>query len=384
MATTIALGLLAWLATTLAPAGALAWLVTRLASRRRETNRTWLLVATTLGAAGGMSAFFLERLVLRVSGARDHLATAALLPLLAALGFIGPLEEGLKLLSVWPAFARRALVGTVPCILSATWASVAFVAARHAATLLTSGRPGMRELVALAVATPCQILLSGTWAYLLGRGARPATPGRGFFALWAGVAIAHGVIDHLLSLRAVAALVGALPLLVALGAVAWAARGELLGDALEDERPSLLPPTSLREVQRVLSRRERPASLVFVALGALVNQGALLVMLAAAIAIGRRAGVDFSAVDDADTLTVAPLALLGLAIVLSYPLAGFVLARASEIPTIIEPALAAALSILGILVLLGVAAPVALAFALACAPVALLLGCVGAWVGMAR
>jgi hypothetical protein len=51
------------------------------------------------------------------------------------------------------------------------------------------------------------------------------------------------------------------------------------------------------------------------------------------------------------------------------------------VPTLLEPALAAGLAIIATLVLLGLAAPIAMVFALAFSPVALALACAGAWVG---
>jgi hypothetical protein len=50
----------------------------------------------------------------------------------------------------------------------------------------------------------------------------------------------------------------------------------------------------------------------------------------------------------------------------------------------IEPAIAAGLAIMGTLVLLGLAAPISVVFALAFAPIAFGLACAGAWVGMTR
>ena len=51
---------------------------------------------------------------------------------------------------------------------------------------------------------------------------------------------------------------------------------------------------------------------------------------------------------------------------------------------VLEAAIAAALAIAGLLLLLGLAAPVAVVFAIAFAPVALGLACAGAWMGMSR
>jgi hypothetical protein len=50
----------------------------------------------------------------------------------------------------------------------------------------------------------------------------------------------------------------------------------------------------------------------------------------------------------------------------------------------VEPALSAGLAIVGSLVLLGLAAPISVVFALAFAPIAFGLACAGAWFGMVR
>jgi len=81
---------------------------------------------------------------------------------------------------------------------------------------------------------------------------------------------------------------------------------------------------------------------------------------------------------------VAALVLLGTTVLAAFPISGFLLARASGAEGVVEPALGAAFAISGIVVLLGLAAPVAVVFALAFAPVAFALACIGAWVGQAR
>jgi hypothetical protein len=103
--------------------------------------------------------------------------------------------------------------------------------------------------------------------------------------------------------------------------------------------------------------------------------------LGSSIAFGHYAHVDFAAVDEHDVSTTAPVALLGAGLLAAFPVSGFFVARASGLPTLLEPALAAALAILASLVLLGLAAPIAMVFALAFSPVAFALACAGAWVG---
>jgi hypothetical protein len=103
--------------------------------------------------------------------------------------------------------------------------------------------------------------------------------------------------------------------------------------------------------------------------------------LTASIAFGHYAHVDFAAVNEHDVSTTAPVALLGAGLLAAFPVSGFLVARGSGLPTLLEPALSAALAIIATLVLLGLAAPIAMVFALAFSPVAFALACAGAWVG---
>jgi hypothetical protein len=69
-------------------------------------------------------------------------------------------------------------------------------------------------------------------------------------------------------------------------------------------------------------------------------------------------------------------------VLFAFPVSGFLIARASAAESVLEPALSAAVAIAGTLVMLGLAEPVALVFAVAFAPIAFGLACVGAWVGI--
>jgi len=134
-------------------------------------------------------------------------------------------------------------------------------------------------------------------------------------------------------------------------------------------------------VRDVLRREGQPITFRWVLFGALVTVGAMTAGLAASVAFGHWAHVDFSVVDEHDVTTTAPVALLGSGLLAAFPMSGYLIAKASNLPTLLEPALASGLAILAMLVLLGLAAPVALVFALAFSPIAWGLACAGAWVG---
>ncbi len=125
----------------------------------------------------------------------------------------------------------------------------------------------------------------------------------------------------------------------------------------------------------------------WIGIGALVTTGVMTVAIACAVLLGHRIGIDFTAVDrgeSAGMTSLAPLMLLAAAALLAFPFAGYLVARASSTRSVLEPAIAAGLAIAGSLVLLGLAAPVAVVFATAFAPVAFGLACIGAWMGITR
>jgi TRAP-type C4-dicarboxylate transport system permease small subunit len=121
-------------------------------------------------------------------------------------------------------------------------------------------------------------------------------------------------------------------------------------------------------------------------LGVFVNAGVVLVGLVVAVALGRRFGVDFAAVDrpEATNEAVGPVALLALGALAAFPVAGYLIARASGSRSVLEPALSSALAMVALLVFFGLLAPTALVFVMAVTPIAFGLSCAGAWFGTAR
>jgi hypothetical protein len=138
--------------------------------------------------------------------------------------------------------------------------------------------------------------------------------------------------------------------------------------------------------QVLLRKPERPLHLRWIAFGALVTTGVLVSSIAASIVMGQRGGIDFSTIDSSDRFETAlpPLILLGVATLLAFPLSGFLVAKASAARSVLEPALASSIAILAILVLIGLATPVAVVFGLAVAPPAFALACAGAFIGLER
>jgi hypothetical protein len=111
----------------------------------------------------------------------------------------------------------------------------------------------------------------------------------------------------------------------------------------------------------------------------------MLSMMAVAVWTGHQVGLDFSAIEREDTSTaIVPLVLITSSILAAFPLSGYLVTKASGSDGVLEPALSAALAIVAVLVMLGLAAPVALVFALAFAPIAFALACMGAWFGLGK
>jgi hypothetical protein len=176
---------------------------------------------------------------------------------------------------------------------------------------------------------------------------------------------------------------GAIPLLLGLFAFAWITLRDLEG---RDDEPlshvaSSRTPT-LQSVRDVFSRRSaRRVSPGWVALGAFVTQGTVFAMLALAVLIGRRSGIVFATLEDPETAGVAPVAILAGATLAAFPIAGWLLARARTNESALEAGLSSAVAVAATTVVLGMSAPSAVAFALASAPVAVALACMGAWAG---
>jgi hypothetical protein len=73
--------------------------------------------------------------------------------------------------------------------------------------------------------------------------------------------------------------------------------------------------------------------------------------------------------------------MLAIGLVVSLPVSGWIISRASARRSRLEPALSAAAALGIFVVALGVIEPVGVVFALAVFPVAWVAACIGAWLG---
>jgi hypothetical protein len=197
--------------------------------------------------------------------------------------------------------------------------------------------------------------------------------------------VVHALFDHVVFGRGPGILVVAAPMLALMGLLSWIALRDVAPRPDAPLSTRFVPePPSLSAMRQALRRTDRPLMIHWIAIGALVTLGVMLVSLALAVYAGHRIGIDFSLADQEDVRSSGPLVLLGSAMLAAFPLAGYLVARASSATSVLEPAMGAGLAIAAVVALLSVTAPIAVAFALAVAPVAFVLACSGAWFGLSR
>ncbi len=366
---------------------ALAVLVVLLRQEPGRARRSALGGTVALGAVVGVlvhvgGLFGLRFLGLDARATPDDLVVLAFGFLLAA-----PLEQGAVAAASLPALRSKhndSELSALRFILATATGQLVAKAAVIGAS---------RELDVLLVARLWTMLigeasLACLWGYVLAVTRRRSLGGTGFGAAWIAAVVFTAALDHLLLLRGEAALVAALPLATFAASVAlYVARGMAQRAAREPSRKRRflrMETPSISALRDALRRTERPVLLGWIVFGALVTVGVVTSTFASSVALGHRLGVDFAAVDRGRSgmETAPPLVLLGAGLLGGFPVAGFLVARASRSATVMEPALAAGIAIIAFAVLLGAAAPVALVFAIAGAPIAFALACVGAWLGL--
>lgn len=380
---------LRWIGPSLVPA-LLVLAVVYYSDRRREPLPLVLLVFA-LGGLGKGITYYAELRASSWTGLDMSSQVAGNAgSVLFLFGFAAPMREASKVAAMWPAFRSKHFDEPVDGLVYASAAALGFACVENAITL-RGHAVGWIWVARTAVSLPAHLFFACMWGYALGRVKTIKRPGPLFPVSWLFATAAHGLYTHLVYGRGPGALVGTLPLLLAMaGATFFAARDlRMRGDrssreSMLLERVSVLyisGPPSLRTVRDVLRREGQPITVRWIAFGALVTIGAMTMGVVLSVAFGHWAHVDFSTVDEHDVSTTAPVALLGSGLLAAFPLSGYLIARASNVSTLLEPALASALAILVMCVLLGLAAPVALVFALAFSPIAWGLACAGAWIG---
>jgi hypothetical protein len=301
--------------------------------------------------------------------------------LLAMFLFAAPLEEGAKVLAIWPLYATRRIPHVRQALVLACAAGWGFATGEASALVSLSDGSWLGIARALFTVLP-HVLSAVMWGVWLGAHTRA-----GWFSLaWLGAMLLRGSFDHVVLGRGPGLIVLAVPLLLAMLALAY---GIARRAALEAPERGAWPlqegwaeSASLEAVWQALQPRQQPLMLLWIAFGALVTLGVGLAALALAIFDGPRVGLDFAAADEADLRSNGPLLLFALAIGAAFPAAGYLVARASGTRSVLEPALGASLATLAAVLFLSVTTPIAAVFALAVTPVAFVLSCSGAWFGI--
>jgi RsiW-degrading membrane proteinase PrsW (M82 family) len=369
---------------------------------RSDLRREPLPLAITtfvLGAVAGAVTTYLSSVAARFSGLdlrSSQVGEAGALLFLFCL--VAPLGETAKVVATWPAFRSDHFDEPYDGVVYAGLAGLGFAAAEGAISL--HAHPSGTAWIARALLSiPAHLFFASFWGYALGRAKQSRRRPTSIFPLaWVVATASHGLYAHFVYGRGPGAMVAVVPLLLAMGGIAWVAGRDLKrrGDrpsrewsaAVGGDRLSALPflnlrePPTLQAVREALRRRDQPIMLRWIIIGALVTVGTMVAGLSASVLFGHWMHVDFSVVDEHDAATTAPLALLGVGLLSAFPISGFLIARASNVPTLLEPALASAIAITSVCAMLGFMAPVALVFAFAFSPIAFGLSCAGAWAGM--
>ncbi len=372
---------LAAISVLLFPLG-LAFLVWRRVSRLgRVSRRLALLMALGGAVAGGFSVYF-ERLLLSFTGLSFQVSTSGVGgALLATFLLAAPLEEALKVSVVWPLYRTRRIDGPRLGVCYASIAGAGFAASEEFLAVMAAGGSGLSVLRAL-VSVPAHLFFAGVWGYALGTRGRER--GHWFSIAWLAATSLHGLYEHIVWGRGPGLLVTVMPLIVFMGVGAWVALRDVAPEAF-DGRDSILPePPSLRRMRDALRPVDHKLMVRWIVVGAFVTLGLMIALLAVAVVLGHRLGVDFSLADESDVRSSGPLILLGAAVLLAFPLAGYLVAKASAAHSVLEPALAAGCALAALVAMLFVTAPIGVLFALAVAPLAFGLACGGAWIGLER
>jgi hypothetical protein len=315
--------------------------------------------------------------------------TGAWASILTTLFVFAPLQEAAKLGVILPTRAR-ALRGGWDGVLVGAGVAAGFACVEVAWFGRDAAHYGEASIFLVArtlQATIARLFAGAIWGYAIGRArSRGRRFDRASLVAFSVATLLRGLYDHLIFGRGLAALLGSIPLFIGIVAVSYLAAREL-GSRAPRARPTtgripIGPPPSLRTVRNAFRRAERPVKLRWIVFGAVVTVGVIVASVAGAVVLGLRLGVDFGAVDEGEIAGAVPLALIGLGVLLAFPASGFLVARASGADSVLEAALSTGLAIAGTLVMLGLAAPVAVVFALAFAPIAFALACAGAWIGI--
>jgi hypothetical protein len=352
------------------------------ASGVRGKTAFWLSLA---GAAVAVPVMLLSSYVLDSLGWTTLVKTSgAAVALAASVGIVAPLEQTALVVVMWPVYRAHRLERLGTAISAGVLAAAGFGVVQSVTVMATATSAWM--LAPVFANFVARVFCAGIWSSCL---SMSHASYRHFFPLgWLLGFILDGFVRHLVEGRGSGWMVVAFPLLLAMLLIAWFIRAKLLGErkSVVFVRPSrlgiLVDPHGIGTMRAAWQHAHRPALLHWIVGGAFVSFGANIVGFSAGIAVARFLRIDLSRVNETDVGAMAPLAILGGAVLLSYPIAGYLTAKASAADSVFEPGMAALISIFALTVLLSLTAPVTIVLGLALAPVAFGLACLGAWMGL--
>jgi len=385
------LAVLRWLLPATLPAVLFAALVHRTDARREPP---WLVASTfALGAVAALVSVLITNRLQAWTGLDVRVSAAGESGALVFLFFVvAPTQEAGKVAAAWPAFVSKHFDEPYDGVVYSAASALGFAAVENG-FVLHAHPSGAIWIARALVALPAHVFFAGIWGYALGRAKQSKLRIPIFPPAFIASIVAHGLYAHFVYGRGPGALLAVTPLLAVMGVIVW-----LLGRDLRErgERASRTPsvsssrlsrlsaatqPPSLSAVRLALSRADEPVKVRWVLFGALVTVGAMIMGLVGGIVAARLLGVDLAVVDEHDVGTAAPVLLLGIGLLASFPTSGWLIARAARVHTLLEPALATVLALAVTVVCLGFAAPFSVVFVLALSPIAWVLSCFGAWIG---
>ncbi len=354
---------------------------------RREPR--WLVSATfAFGAVAAAGALFVTERAASRTGLDVRVSAAGETGALVFLFFVvAPIQEAAKVAAAWPAFLSKHLDEAYDGVVYSAASSLGFAAVENA-FVLRDHPTGAIWIARAVLALPAHVFFACLWGYALARAKQSRRRLPIFPVAFVATIAAHGLYAHFVYGRGPGALLGVTPLLAMMGFVAWMLARDLRSRDRSSPVPStsrgrlarLSQPPSLSAVRSALRRADEPVKVRWIVLGALVTLGAMIVGLAGGVVAAHALHIDLSTVNEHELSTAAPALLLGMGLLGSFPTSGWLVARAANVRTLLEPALASVLALVVTLVALGFAAPFAVIFGLAISPIAWVLSCAGAWV----
>ncbi len=385
------MAVLRWLLPALLPAALLAALALHVARREGHREPRARMIATfVLGALAAAGAIYLSERAAQLTGLDVRVSAAGQTGALVFLFLVvAPLQEAGEVASVWPSMMLKRFDQPFDGVVYAASSALGFAAVENAIVLYT--HPAGAIWIARALlALPARVFCACLWGYALGRAKRSSQRVPMFPGAFVGAVLAHGLYAHFVYGRGPGAVLAVTPLLAAMGLLSWFLGRDL---AIRSSEPQSVPssrrgrlsrlshPPSLATVRAALRADDEPIRLGWILFGALVTFGAMIVGVAAGVFAAHALHIDLARVDEHDAGASAPVLLLGVGLLASFPTSGWLVARAAGVHTLLDPALATVLALLLTVVTLGFAAPFTVVFALALSPIAWLLSCIGAWLG---